>query len=152
MGGEDVMSSLTKRCMASIESLLSYSTQPAYTELDLLVGSSRLEQDSLSMQDYGLVTETTLTMDDFQSLPSDQQSDQIFKLLAILSPLANEVCDLKCSIGEMLSNYNPPPLSLSLSPFFIKIFPPQLRLTRVRAGPAWRRTISSRERRLSWRG
>ena len=97
------MSSLTKRCMASIESLLSYSTQPAYTELDLLVGS-RLEQDSLSMQDYGLVTETTLTMDDFQSLPSDQQSDQIFKLLAILSPLANEVCDLKCSIGEMLSN------------------------------------------------
>ena len=97
------MSSLTKRCMASIESLLSYSTQPAYTELDLLVGSSRLEQDSLSMQDYGLVTETTLTMDDFQSLPSDQQSDQIFKLLAILSPLANEVCDIKCSIGEMLS-------------------------------------------------
>ena len=102
------MSRLTKRCMASIESLLSYSAQPAYTELDLLVGG-RLEQDSLSMQDYGLVTETTLTMDDFQSLPSDQQSDQIFKLLAILSPLANEVCDLKCSIGEMLSNNSPLP-------------------------------------------
>ena len=130
------MSRLTKRCMASIESLLSYSTQPAYTELDLLVGS-RLEQDSLSMQDYGLVTETTLTMDDFQSLPSDQQSDQIFKLLAILSPLANEVCDLKCSIGEMLSNnppHPPPP------PFFIKIFSPQLRLTRATAGAGWRRT------------
>ena len=111
------MSSLTKRCMASIESLLSYSTQPAYTELDLLVGS-RLEQDSLSMQDYGLVTETTLTMDDFQSLPSDQQSDQIFKLLAILSPLANEVCDLKCSIGEMLSNNTPPLPLLSLLKYF----------------------------------
>ena len=101
------MSSLTKRCMASIESLLSYSAQPAYTELDLLVGT-RLDQDSIAMQDYGLVTETTLTMDDFQSLPSDQQSDQIFKLLAILSPLANEVCDLKCSIGEMLSKTNSP--------------------------------------------
>ena len=44
----------------------------------------------------------TLTMDDFQTLPSDAQSDQIFKLLAILSPLANEVCDLKYNIGEML--------------------------------------------------
>ena len=54
------------------------------------------------MQDYGLVTETTLTMDDFQTLASESQSDQIFKLLAILSPLANEVCDLKCNIGEML--------------------------------------------------
>ena len=97
------MSSLTKRCMASIESLLSYSGQPAYTELDLLVGT-RLEQDSHAMQDYGLVTESALTMDDFQSLPSEQQSDQIFKLLALLSPLANEVCDLKYSIGEMLSN------------------------------------------------
>ena len=138
------MSSLTKRCMASIESLLSYSTQPAYTELDLLVGA-RLEQDSLSMQDYGLVTETTLTMDDFQSLPSDQQSDQIFKLLAILSPLANEVCDLKCSIGEMLSKTNSP---LTL-PFFTEIFSPQLRLRRAMAGPGWRTTISSPKLRLS---
>ena len=102
--------------------------QPAYTELDLIVGTqdssgpvrSRDHRDGgrvtrdrhqgtrvtrgggASMQDYGLVTETTLTMDDFQTLASESQSDQIFKLLAILSPLANEVCDLKCNIGEML--------------------------------------------------
>ena len=95
--------------MASIESLLSYSGQPAYTELDLIVGTDTGHVDtcldlghSSTMQDYGLVTETTLTMDDFQTLPSEAQSDQIFKLLAILSPLANEVCDLKCNIGEML--------------------------------------------------
>ena len=102
------------------------SGQPAYTELDLIVGT----QDSSGhvrsrdrgtrdrgpgtrvtrvggggMQDYGLVTETTLTMDDFQTLASESQSDQIFKLLAILSPLANEVCDLKCNIGEMLGRH-----------------------------------------------
>ena len=86
------------------------SGQPAYTELDLIVGtetehvsSRHVPTDNIdNMQDYGLVTETTLTMDDFQTLPSEAQSDQIFKLLAILSPLANEVCDLKCNIGEML--------------------------------------------------
>lgn len=94
------MNNLTKRCMASIESLLSNSGQPAYTELDLIVGT---DNSDFNMQDYGLVTETTLTMDDFQSLGSEAQSDQIFKLLAILSPLANEVCDLKCNIGDLLS-------------------------------------------------
>lgn len=101
--------------------------QPAYTELDLIVGTqdssghvrsrdqrdggrvtrdrhqgTRVTRAGANMQDYGLVTETTLTMDDFQTLASESQSDQIFKLLAILSPLANEVCDLKCNIGEML--------------------------------------------------
>ena len=128
------MNNLTKRCMASIESLLSYSGQPAYSELDLIVGTetghvshvpvTRVADNNTRighadiMQDYGLVTETTLTMDDFQSLPSDQQSDQIFKLLAILSPLANEVCDLKCSIGEMLSKTPLPPPLLPLLKYF----------------------------------
>ena len=67
----------------------------------------KLRDDPLTalMQDYGLVTETALTMDDFQTLPSEAQSDQIFKLLAILSPLANEVCDLKCNIGDMLGTW-----------------------------------------------
>ena len=115
------MNNLTKRCMASIESLLSYSGQPAYSELDLIVGTetghvshvpvTRVADNNTRighadiMQDYGLVTETTLTMDDFQTLPSEAQSDQIFKLLAILSPLANEVCDLKCNIGDMLGTW-----------------------------------------------
>ena len=70
-------------------------------------GTVQLHAGSLTalMQDYGLVTETALTMDDFQTLPSEAQSDQIFKLLAILSPLANEVCDLKCNIGDMLGTW-----------------------------------------------
>ena len=101
------------------------SGQPAYTELDLIVGTQdssghtgagehvtrdthpgpSLTRAGANMQDYGLVTETTLTMDDFQTLASESQSDQIFKLLAILSPLANEVCDLKCNIGDMLGTW-----------------------------------------------
>ena len=90
--------------MASIESLLSNTGQPGYTELDLIVGTDNMTEHSIMIQqqDYGLVTETTLSMDDFQGLGSEDQSDQIFKLLAILSPLATEVCDLKSNIGELL--------------------------------------------------
>ena len=54
------------------------------------------------MQDYSLVTETTLSMEEFQLLGSDGQSEQIFRLLAILSPLAGEVCDLKLNIAGLV--------------------------------------------------
>ena len=85
-----------RRCLASIESLLSYEANSMpYSEFDLIPANRE------RMQDYG-VMETTLSMDDFQTLPSEQQSEQIFKLLALLSPLAGEVCDLKGSIGALV--------------------------------------------------
>ena len=87
---------LGRRCLASIESLLSYEANSMpYSEFDLIPANRE------RMPDYG-VMETTLSMDDFQTLPSEQQSEQIFKLLALLSPLAGEVCDLKGSIGALV--------------------------------------------------
>jgi len=87
---------LGRRCLASIESLLSYEANSLpYSEFDLIPSNRE------RMPDFGLM-ETTLSMDDFQTLPSEQQSEQIFKLLALLSPLAGEVCDLKGSIGALV--------------------------------------------------
>ena len=42
--------------------------------------------------------ETVLPVDDFQSLGGDQQSEEIFRLLSLLSPFAGEVTGLKTSI------------------------------------------------------
>ena len=47
--------------------------------------------------------ETVLPVDDFQSLGGDQQSEEIFRLLSLLSPFAGEVTGLKTSIDTALT-------------------------------------------------
>ena len=51
----------------------------------------------------GLAMETVLPVDDFQSLGGDQQSEEIFRLLSLLSPFAGEVTGLKTSIDTALT-------------------------------------------------
>jgi len=82
---ERPLAGITKRCLASIESLLSSEGGP-YCELGL----------------PGLPEMHTLSMDDFQTLPSELQAQEVFKLLAILSPLACEVSDVKENISHLV--------------------------------------------------
>ena len=46
--------------------------------------------------------ETVLPVEDFQTLNGDQQSEEIFRLLSMLSPFAGEVTGLKTSIDSAL--------------------------------------------------
>ena len=47
--------------------------------------------------------ENLLTFEDFQRLPSDKQSEEIFKLLSMLTPFASEVSSLKSSVESCLN-------------------------------------------------
>ena len=44
-----------------------------------------------------------MSLDDFQALPSDRQSEEIFKLLSMLSPFASEVTSLRSSMENALN-------------------------------------------------
>ena len=46
-----------------------------------------------------------MTFEDFQRLPSDKQSEEIFKLLSMLSPFASEVSSLRSSMESALNRY-----------------------------------------------
>ncbi len=43
-----------------------------------------------------------MTFDDFQRLPRDQQSEEIFKLLSMLTPFASEVSSLRSSVESCI--------------------------------------------------
>jgi hypothetical protein len=45
----------------------------------------------------------TMNFEDFQRLPSDKQSEEIFKLLSMLSPFASEVSSLRSSMESALN-------------------------------------------------
>ena len=47
--------------------------------------------------------ETVLPVEDFQILSGEQQSEEIFRLLSMLSPFAGEVSGLKTSIDTALT-------------------------------------------------
>ena len=47
--------------------------------------------------------DNVLPVDDFQTLSGDQQSEEIFRLLSLLSPFAGEVGGLKASIDNALA-------------------------------------------------
>ena len=47
--------------------------------------------------------DNVLPVEDFQSLSGDQQSEEIFRLLSLLSPFAGEVGGLKASIDTALA-------------------------------------------------
>jgi potassium voltage-gated channel Shab-related subfamily B protein 1 len=46
------------------------------------------------------------SFDDFQSLPSERQSEEIFKLLSMLSPFASQVSSLQSSVETALNKIN----------------------------------------------
>ena len=133
--------------LASIESLLSFeakstprSENNTIHEIDnlrpSLPSSGQLQQQATASAsaglyqsrspDHYLVEQTAATMpppnimsfEDFQRLPSDKQSEEIFKLLAMLSPFASEVSSLRSSmesavnrITELESRTNHMPIS-----------------------------------------
>ncbi len=44
-----------------------------------------------------------MSFDDFQRLPSDRQSEEIFRLLSLLTPFASEVSSLRSSVESCLN-------------------------------------------------
>lgn len=57
--------------------------------------SQTIDQNAIAMA-------TIMSMDDFQQLPSDKQSEEIFRLLSMLSPFASEVSSLRSSMESAL--------------------------------------------------
>ena len=113
--------------LASIESLLSFeakstprSENNTIHEIDnlrpSLPSSGQLQQQATASglyqsrsPDQYLVEQSTMpppnimSFEDFQRLPSDKQSEEIFKLLAMLSPFASEVSSLRSSMESAVN-------------------------------------------------
>merc|ERR1719220_3325622 len=92
--------------LASIESLLSFEAKSTprsefghHIAGDAVgdYGGGRAEVSG------GIAMETVLPVEDFQTLGGDQQSEEIFRLLSLLSPFAGEVSGLKTSIDTALT-------------------------------------------------
>ena len=64
-------------------------------EVNLLSHHCSADQPQFNMQ--------TMNFEDFQRLPSDKQSEEIFKLLSMLSPFASEVSSLRSSMESVLN-------------------------------------------------
>lgn len=58
--------------------------------------SQTIDQNAIAMA-------TIMSMDEFQQLPNDKQSEEIFRLLSMLSPFASEVSSLRSSMESALS-------------------------------------------------
>ena len=58
--------------------------------------SQTIDQNAIAMA-------TIMSMDEFQQLPTDKQSEEIFRLLSMLSPFASEVSSLRSSMESALS-------------------------------------------------
>lgn len=58
------------------------------------VGALELEANMMS---------SIMSYDEFQRLPSEKQSEEIFKLLSMLSPFASEVCSLRSSMESAIN-------------------------------------------------
>ena len=88
--------------LASIESLLSFEAKSTpRSEFGVLASDNMGGGNLTRLSDWGRM-ETVLSVDDFQSLTGERQSEEIFKLLAMLSPFAGEVSNLKGSIDAAL--------------------------------------------------
>ena len=89
--------------LASIESLLSFEAKSTpRSEFGLVpLSSDNNAAASFHFGEWGGM-DSILTVDDFQSLPGDRQAEEIFKLLALLSPFAAEIAGLKGSIEAAL--------------------------------------------------
>ena len=58
--------------------------------------SQTIDQNAMNMA-------SVMSMDEFQQLAADKQSEEIFRLLSLLSPFASEVSSLRSSMDSMLS-------------------------------------------------
>jgi len=83
--------------LASIESLLSFEAKSTpRSEFGNIAAPGPVVGDDVNM-------ETVLPVEDFQILSGEQQSEEIFRLLSMLSPFAGEVSGLKTSIDTALT-------------------------------------------------
>ena len=110
--------------LASIESLLSFeakstprSENNTIHEIEFeALNKAAQEQQIAQQQNHSSSSSTSQTihqnaiamagimsMDDFQQLPSEKQSEEIFRLLSMLSPFASEVSSLRSSMESALS-------------------------------------------------
>ena len=87
--------------LASIESLLSFEAKSTPRSEFGVMASDVLAPANFRFSDWGGM-ESILSVDDFQNLAGDKQAEEIFKLLALLSPFANEISALKGSIESAL--------------------------------------------------
>ena len=83
--------------LASIESLLSFEAKSTPRSE---YGLSGLPGLPAGLELGG--SESVLPVESFQVLSGDQQTEEIFKLLSLLSPFAGEVSGLKTSIDSAL--------------------------------------------------
>ena len=89
--------------LASIESLLSFEAKSTpRSEFGVMTSDALATANSFRFNDWGGM-ETILSVEDFQSLAGDRQAEEIFKLLALLSPFATEISNLKGSIESALN-------------------------------------------------
>lgn len=102
--------------LASIESLLSYEKEPTprsenntIPEVESLRPRLTANTDLITMDpgdDDDAMGGHPMNTEDFQKLPSDKQSEEIFKLLSCLTPFASEVSNLRSSVENVLSRIN----------------------------------------------
>ncbi len=89
--------------LASIESLLSFEAKSTpRSEFGVLTGSDLLVPNNFRFTDWGGM-DAIPSIEDFQSLGGEKQTEEIFKLLALLSPFASEIANLKTSIDTALA-------------------------------------------------
>ena len=87
--------------LASIESLLSFEAKSTPRSEFGLIPVTDHPTTSFLFAEWGGM-DSILAVEDFQSLPGDRQAEEIFKLLALLSPFAAEIAGLKISIEAAL--------------------------------------------------
>lgn len=87
--------------LASIESLLSFEAKSTPRSEFGLVPAAVTDPTSFRFSEWGGM-DSILTVEDFQGLSGDRQAEEIFKLLALLSPFAAEIGGLKISIEAAL--------------------------------------------------
>jgi hypothetical protein len=110
--------------LASIESLLSFEAKSTprsenntihEAEFEALNRASHEQQvaqqqshsssscTSQTIDQNAVAMATIMSMDEFQQMPTDKQSEEIFRLLSMLSPFASEVSSLRSSMESALS-------------------------------------------------
>ena len=107
--------------LASIESLLSFEAKSTprsenntlhEVEFEALnkkaqeqkaANSSSSSTSQTIDQQNAIAMAAIMSMDEFQQLPSDKQSEEIFRLLSMLSPFASEVSSLRSSMESALN-------------------------------------------------
>lgn len=91
--------------LASIESLLSFEAKSTpRSENNTIHETDNLEPSTaVDFEVAAMPPPNIMSFEDFQRLPGDKQSEEIFKLLSMLSPFASEVSSLRSSMESALN-------------------------------------------------